>query len=290
MILNINYMTRKHLRNYLRFFILVFLVQSIFSCNSTKKIKYFQDIRDSGQVKNIPKVDYLPITIRTGDILNISIQTMNPTSSSMINSGNLTAVGPSSAPGGTGSSGILAALSGGNQNQQQITGFLVDEDGFIEMPLLGKFKAAGYTTDQLKAIVAGLAAKYFKDMTVVVRLTNFKVSVIGEVLKPGQYIMPAEKESIMDAITMAGDLTIFGKRENVLLIRENLDGTKTTYRLNLKNSDILSSPLYYLRQNDLIYVEPRKAKSDANDAAQARYAGIIGAILSVLIIFASRLK
>ncbi|MDR3696344.1 polysaccharide biosynthesis/export family protein [Mucilaginibacter sp.] len=283
-------MTRKHLRNYLRFFILVFLVQSIFSCNSTKKIKYFQDIRDSGQVKNIPKVDYLPITIRTGDILNISIQTMNPTSSSMINSGNLTAVGPSSAPGGTGSSGILAALSGGNQNQQQITGFLVDEDGFIEMPLLGKFKAAGYTTDQLKAIVAGLAAKYFKDMTVVVRLTNFKVSVIGEVLKPGQYIMPAEKESIMDAITMAGDLTIFGKRENVLLIRENLDGTKTTYRLNLKNSDILSSPLYYLRQNDLIYVEPRKAKSDANDAAQARYAGIIGAILSVLIIFASRLK
>jgi polysaccharide export outer membrane protein len=110
------------------------------------------------------------------------------------------------------------------------------------------------------------------------------------VLKPGQYVMPEEKETIMDAIAMAGDLTIFGKRENVLLIRQNVDGTRTAYRVNLKKSDALNSPVYFLRQNDFIYVEPRKAKSDANDAAQVRYYGIAAAVASILIIIATRAK
>jgi polysaccharide biosynthesis/export protein len=281
---------RKHVINYCCLFILIPFALLIFSCNTTKKIKYFQDIRDSGQVKNIPKAEFTPISIRPGDMLNINIQTIGPSSANLINAGNMSSGGITTPTVGGGASGILAAISGGNQTQQPVSGFLVDEDGFIDMPLIGKFKVTGYTTKQLKDTISGRAFKYFKDMTVVVTLSNFKVSIIGEVLKPGQYTMPAEKESIMDAISMAGDLTIFGKRENVLLIRENLDGSKTTYRLNLKNSDVLASNLYYLRQNDIIYVEPRKAKSDANDAAQVKYAGIIGAILSVLIIFATRVK
>jgi polysaccharide export outer membrane protein len=84
---------------------------------------------------------------------------------------------------------------------------------------------------------------------------------------------------------MAGDLTIFGKRENVLLVRENSDGTKSAYRINLKKSDVMSSPVYYLRQNDFVYVEPRKAKSDATDAAQQKYIAIATAILSIIILF-----
>jgi len=283
---------RKYLTNYFCLLILIPPALSILSCNTTKKIKYFQDIRDSGQVKNIPKVDYTPLTVRVGDILNINIQTNDPLSTSMVNSANLTTSGttPSPVSGGSGVSGILAAISGGNQAQQPVSGFLVDNEGNVKIPLIRKFKAAGCTIPQLRDTVYKLAVKYYVDPGITIRISNFKVNVIGEVLKPGQYIMPDEKESIMDAIAMAGDLTIFGRRENVLLVRENLDGTKTTYRLNLKNSDVLASPLYYLRQNDMIYVEPRKAKSDATDAAQAKYIGIAGAILSVLIIVATRIK
>ena len=109
-------------------------------------------------------------------------------------------------------------------------------------------------------------------------------------LKPGVYVMPNEKVSILDAIATAGDLTIFGKRENVLLLRENPDGTKTPYRVNLKKSNIMSEPYYYLHQNDIIYVEPRKAKSDATDAAQQKYITIAGALLSIILVLAYRVK
>ncbi len=190
----------------------------------------------------------------------------------------------------SGAAGLLASLSGASQQQAPESGYLVDKQGLIEIPIIGKLEAAGHTTDELKEAVEKIAVKYYKDPTVTVHFANFKVNVTGEVLKPGQYVMPEEKETIMDAIAMAGDLTIFGKRENVLLIRQNVDGTRTAYRVNLKKSDALNSPVYFLRQNDFIYVEPRKAKSDANDAAQVRYYGIAAAVASILIIIATRAK
>ncbi len=267
---------------------MLFLLLAMVSCSSQKKIKYFQDIPDSGQTKTIPKAEYADPIIRPGDILNIQIETIDPLSTSTINAGNV-AGGSQSSSGGSGASGLLATISGSGQSQS-VSGFSVDKEGNIEIPIIGKVKAAGYTTFALKSAIYQLAIKYFKDPTIIVRLSNFKVNVMGEVLKPGQYIMPDEKESIMDAIAMAGDLTVFGKRENVLLIRENLDGTKTTYRINLKNSAILSSSDYYLRQNDIIYVEPRKAKSDATDAAQQKYITIAGALLSIILVLAYRVK
>lgn len=263
----------------------LYLFFSLFSCNTTKRIKYFQDIPDSGQTKTIAKAEYTDPIIRSGDILNVIIETIDPLATSSVNTGNISAGNMSN---GGAASGILAAISGGNQTQQPVSGFLVDKNGVIEIPIIGKVTVAGLTTDQIKNSIYTLSLKYFKDPTIVVRLANFKVSVTGEVLKPGQYIMPDEKETILDAITMAGDLTIFGKRENVLLIRENADGSKTPYRINLKKSNIMSEPYYYLRQNDLIYVEPRKAKSDATDAAQAKYITIAGSILSILLVIATR--
>jgi len=267
----------------------LYLSLTLFSCSSTRKVKYFQDIPDSGQVKTIAKAEYKELLIQPGDILNVVIETIDPLSTSTVNAGN---IGNTTTPSGgsNGVAGALATLSGANQQLQPITGYQVDKDGNIEIPILGKIKAGGYTTLQLKDIVYKQATKYYKEPTVVVKLVNFKVSVTGEVLKPGQYIMPDEKEGILDALAMAGDLTVYGKRENVLLIRENLDGTKNAYRINLKKSNTMSSPVYYLRQNDIIYVEPRKAKSDATDAAQAKYVGIIAAFFSLLIIIATRVK
>lgn len=226
--------------------------------------------------------------------MNVTLETVDATATSLVNAGNLVSGGSTSGNLPSSGSGLLASLSGGNGGaggqQQPITGYLVDKDGYIEMPVIGKVKAAGLTTAQLKDTLTIYASKYYKDVVVIVRFANFKINVIGEVLKPGQYILPEEKTTILDAIALAGDLTIFGKRENVLLIRENPDGTKSTYRINLKKSDIISSPLYYVHQNDVIYVEPRKAKSDATDAAQQKYVAIAAGLLSVLIILGTRLK
>jgi len=256
----------------------------LFSCNTTKKIKYFQDIPDSGKVKNFPKAAYSPIIIRNGDMLNISIQTDDPSSgASTIGSG-------IQMPGTAGSTTSTLPGAIGSQLQAPVTGFPVDNNGNIIMPIIGTVAAAGSTTAQLTDAITTQALRYFKHPVVVVKLMSFKVDVTGEVAKPGYYTMPEEKESIMDVLAMAGDLTIFGKRENVLLIRENPDGTKTSYRVNLKKTDILSSPLYYMRPNDIIYVEPRSAKSDATDASQARYISIASAVLGLLIIIATRTK
>ena len=246
---------------------------SFMSCNSTKKIKYFQDIPDSGALKIIKKAEYVEPTIQFDDILVIQIQTINAQSSSMV-----------SIP----ATPITPSLSSSVTAQQ--SGFLVDKDGFVEIPVLGKIKLVGLTTTQARELIKLTASKYFKDPTVILKYANFTVTVTGEVTKPGEYLMQSEKVSIIDALAMAGDLTIFAKRENVLLVRENADGTKTPYRINLKKSDVLSSPYYYLRQNDFIYVEPRKAKSDATDASQQKYITLAGSVISVLLVLLYRTK
>jgi len=263
-------MIKLYIKNIFGILQVLFIILMITSCGSTKKIKYFQDIPDSGVLKTIAKSEYTEPKIQVDDILSIIVQTVDPEAALMINSGNLPASATTSAAGPS--------------------GYRVNKDGFVELPILGQVHAQGLTTSILTDTLQARATKYFKNPTVIVRFSNFKVSITGEVLRPGQYVMPNERVTLLDAIAMAGDLTIFGKRENVLLIRENPDGTKTPYRINLKNSDIMSEPYYYLRQNDLIYVEPRKAKSDATDAAQTKYVSIAGALLSVLLVLATRLK
>ena len=266
----------------------IFLISILASCSSTQKIKYFQDIPDSGVVKTIPAAPYNEPKVQVGDLLNVNVQTLDPLATQMVNMGNTIVPGSAStsSTGGTASAAALSTLS----QQQTTSGYMVDKNGTIDIPILGKISVVNHTTSELKEIIKSEADKYYKDPVVIVRLINFSVSVTGEVLKPGVYVMPTEKVSIINAIAMAGDLTIFGKRENVLLIRENVDGTKTAYRINLKKSDIMSSPIYYLRQNDIIYVEPRKAKSDATDAAQTKYIGLASAFITILIVLLTRIK
>jgi polysaccharide export outer membrane protein len=272
--------------------VLLFLL-AINSCSSTKRVQYFQDIPDSGKIKTIPAAIYNVPKIQEDDILSVLIQTVDPLATQSINSGNTSVSGSSSSSGiGSGALGQLASAgvsSAISQSQLQPTsGYLVDKSGNINIPILGKVHAVGYTTSQLKDTIFKLASKYYNDPNVIVRFANFKVSVTGEVARPGVYIMPNEKVSFMDAITMAGDLTIYGKRDNLLLIRENTDGTKSLYRVDLRKSAILASPYYYLRQNDIIYVQPSSSKAASTDAAQARNYTIIGSILSLIAIYITR--
>ncbi|WP_121809099.1 polysaccharide biosynthesis/export family protein [Mucilaginibacter kameinonensis] len=270
-------MRKASLINSSLFLFILFVFPSLFSCNATKKVKYFQDIPDSGQVKHIESAVYAAPQIKIDDILTIVIQTIDPTATASLNLGNINST----------SAGIPLG-STINPAQAVTAGYLVDKEGNVDIATLGKIKVAGLTTFEAKNAILQIADKYFKNSSVSVRFANFKISVTGEVNRPSTYIIPNEKVSILDALSLAGDMTIFGKRDNVLLIRENEDGSRITVRMNLKKSNIMSSPYFYLRQNDVVYVEPSSSKAAATDASQARYYTLVGSLLSVLIVLFTR--
>jgi polysaccharide export outer membrane protein len=262
-------------------FICTILISSLFfsSCKTTKHIKYFEDIPDSGQVQTLKGADYIEPKIQVDDILTIIVQTVDPQATVAINAGNVPSV----------SSGV-STVSGGAAMTTPVSGYLVGKDGNVELPVLGRLHLEGLTTNQARDLIKDKAAQFYKEPSIIVRYANFKVVVAGEVARPSTYVVPNEKVTILDALAMAGDLTIFGKRDNILLLRDNLDGTKTAYRVNLNKSELLAAPYYYLHQNDYIYVEPSKGKVAANDLSQTKTIAIFGSILSLLIVIASRVK
>lgn len=272
-------MKRPYLKNLCHCIPIYFLFLFITSCSSSKNIKYFQDISDTAKVTAIPAIPFAAPTIQPDDILTITVVTVDPLASQVINMGNI--------PGSANSS---LSVNPAMTPQQIIAGYLIDKNGNVELPVLGKLKLAGLTTTEAKGVIQAKAATFFNDPTVSVRFANFKISVTGEVGRPSSYVVPNEKVSLLDALAMAGDITIYGKRENVLLIREGDDGSKLAYRFNLNNSNIMKSPYFYLKQNDVIYVEPSKSKVAANDIAQTRNITIISSALSVLIVLLTRLK
>src|SRR5690606_28835138 len=175
------------------------------------------------------------------------------------------------------------------QNNRGQSGVLVDKYGYIELPLAGRIKVGGMTTSQIRDEIKKRALPYYKDPVVNVRLANFKINVLGEVNKPGTYIMPNENVTLLDALGIAGDLTIYAKRENILLIRKHVD-KKDFIRFNLNSSDVFNSPYFYLCQGDVIYVEPNKAKIATTDGAKIRNYSLLATGASVLIILLTRIN
>ncbi|MFZ4262520.1 polysaccharide biosynthesis/export family protein [Sphingobacterium sp. HJSM2_6] len=251
-----------------------FLLLLLFSSCSVKKIVYFNDLPvDTLQILKQAATFQEPV-IQSDDLINISIQTLDPSSSQVANqSMAVQAVGASSAT---------------NVGSQVISGFLVDKDGYVSMTLLGKIKLAGLSTYQAREAIALKASQYYKEPNVQVRFANFKITVLGEVTRPATYTVPNEKVTVLDALGLAGDLTIYGKRENVLLVRD-IAGQKELVRLDLNNSDLFSSPYFYLRQNDVLYIEPGKAKAAANNSSRTQTLAMIGSFLSVLMVAFTRL-
>jgi polysaccharide export outer membrane protein len=148
----------------------------------------------------------------------------------------------------------------------------------------------GYTTVEARDVIRTEMTKYVKEPMVNVKFANFKVTVLGEVMRPASYIMPTEKVTVFDALGQAGDLTIYGRRENVLVIRDSANNQKSMVHLNLNSKEIMSSPYFYLQPNDVVYVEPNKSKAASTDASKNRIFAIAAAVLSVLIIAATRIK
>lgn len=237
----------------------------IVGCDSSKKIPYFQNLPDSTNV-TVAQSAFSEPTIQPDDILNITIQTVDPSASASINQ-----------------EGVKGIAMGG----QTISGFLVNKEGVVELPIIGEVKLSGLTTFEAKKLIKEKASKHFVNPNVQVRFSNFKVTVIGEVTKPATYTVPNEKVSILDVIGLAGDLTIYGKRDNVLLIRETTKG-KEMIRFNLNDSKLFQSPYYYMRQNDVVYVEPAKSKIASTDAAKTRMLTVLSTIASLTTIIIVR--
>lgn len=220
------------------------------SCTSYKSVPYLQNSDDLAKMEQTSEL--FDAKVRAKDLLLITVVApKDPTASQMYN---LT----SSLPYYGNNSALVS--------QPTLQTYLVDNDGNIEFPILGTLHVADKTTSQIENMILEQIKGSFNDKPIVtVRFNNYRISVLGEVTSPGAYTVSNERVNVFEALAMARDLTIYGCRDNVKLIREDGKGKKEIHTLNLNDASILTSPYYYLQQNDILYVTPNKAKSKNSD-------------------------
>jgi polysaccharide biosynthesis/export protein len=257
-------MFMKHLYKNLFFITLVVITLQMASCISPKKVIYLSNLQDTTSGNSQIARNVFENPIQKNDQLWITIGGSNPEDLYTLNSAN-------------GSSGAMAGANGSNS----ILGYLVEADGKIQIPYVGKVKAEGLTRIQLQSQLAELFKPYTKNPIVNVRFLNYSFSVMGEVVRAGKFNMPTERVTILEALSMAGDLTDLGKRENVLVIREE-NGQRNSARVNLLSKDLFNSPYFYLKTNDVVYVEPVKAKFISRSGVP-QYLSIIAVGLSLIL-------
>ena len=232
-------------RNLLVYFILGLNLLLITACGDKKQIAYYQNIDKIASQENANNFES---KIQPDDLLMIVISTPDPEAAAPFN---LETISVPTAIGQTAQ----------GQRQQQL--YLVDANGLIQFPVLGEIKTGGQTKSEVINVIKSKLKKYINDAIVNMRIINFKVTVQGEVTKPGSFTIASERVTLPEALSLAGDLTIYGKRDNIILVRE-VNNKKTFNRIDITKADFINSPYYYLSQNDLIYVEPNRAKSNTS--------------------------
>lgn len=252
--------------------------QFMTGCVPTKQLVYFQGEPDRMDTMAVAS-RYVP-KIQPGDVLSVQVSSLNPEASAFFNPYAQLA---------------LADRSGMQQNTTNSTtplpaqnGYLVDNTGAIELPMLGKVNVAGQTTNQVKDRLRDSLKEFLKEPTVNIRNLNFRISVMGEVMRPALFTIPNEQITLLEALSLSGDVTIFGRRENVLIIREE-DGKRSFARVDLTQRNLFSSPYYYLHPNDVIYVEPGKARAATADRTNQLLPLAISA-LSFIAVIATRIR
>jgi polysaccharide export outer membrane protein len=213
-----------------------------FSCTTQKQLTYLQDIDQAGQENFFP-LDRPGYQIQNQDILYIKFFTLNTEINDMLNGG----------------SQQYSQQMYTQESSTFVNGYNVSDSGNITIPIIGDVKVAGKTVDGARQYIQEKSRDFLKDATVIVKLLSFKFSVLGEVKKPGSYKNYNNQLTVLEAISMAGDITDFGDRSRVLVIRPTKDGSKT-YRIDLKKKDVLASEAYFLLPNDLVIVEPINSK------------------------------
>ena len=244
------------------------------SCGSVKNMQYLQGSFDTAKLSTIKVPE--PI-VQKGDLLGITIYSDDPLATAAVTrqSGNQPA-----AIGSESGSGISSSAAA--------SGYLVNQQGDLLLYKLGIVHAEGLSKQQLADTISYLYTKQdlLKNPFVEVRFLNYKITVIGEVNKPGSYAIPADKVSAFEAIGLAGDITVYGRRDNVLVVRE-INGVRQFGKLNLRDPNVFLSPYYYLQQNDMVVVDVGKAKGTVNNQSTLQAISIGTSFLSIAAVFIS---
>jgi polysaccharide export outer membrane protein len=237
------------------------------SCGSSKNVTYFKN----RELLNAASKGYLvDARIMPKDVLTITVNTTTPEAAQQFN-----LVTPTT--------------------QTTLQTYLVDNDGKISFPIVGELKLGGLTKTEAENLITDQIRPYLKESenpVVTVRMSSFSISVIGEVNEPGTFTVEREKINVLEALSRAGDLTIYGVRNTVTLIREDSDGIKSYHKLDLNDANIVNSPYYYLQQNDILYVEPNKvrAQNAAIGSMTSLWLSATGILVSVATLLVSILK
>lgn len=240
---------------------LIFVTALLFSCASKDDVVYFNGINSSDN--SIGLDSYSP-TYHIDDELVIIVNALDAEAAKPFNKTSVSV-----------STDMLDA-----RGRERIQTYRVDSEGQIEFPVLGKIKMAGLNREQATIMLQEKLSDYIKNPIVDIETVNYRITVLGEVARPGTYTATNERITLVEAISLAGDMTIYGERENVLVIQD-YDGKKTYTRVNLKSNDLFSSPVYYLSQNDVVYVEPNKTR--AKNSAIGAQTGVLLSSLGLLV-------
>lgn len=260
------------------FFLAAVTVLTVTSCSTPKNVAYIQ---------NSDHIDYsnseylYDARIMPKDILTITINTVNPDAAAPFNllvRNTLNSTGTNV-----------------NYNGGALQTYLVDNEGCIDFPVVGKLQVGGLTKSMCEKLIHDKIKRYMnadENPIVTVRMSNYKISVIGEVNHPGMFTVGNEKINIFEALAKAGDLSIYGVRDRVKLIRENAKGRKEIHTVNLNDANIVNSPYYYLQQNDVVYVEPNqvKARNSAIGTSTTIWISVTGALVSLASLIVNVLK
>lgn len=219
-------------------------IMGLSSCSQQKNIAYFQNVDHLSEFNG---ARFEP-TIQPDDLLLIIVSASDA---------------EAAAPFNLTTENIPTIIGQANMAQRQQQLYLVDKNGSVDFPVLGSLQIGGVTKTEVVKLLKDKLAKYIKDPIVNMRIMNYKITVQGEVTRPGSYPIASERVTLTEALSMAGDLTIYGKRNNIVVVRE-VQGKKNIGRVDITKADFINSPYYYLSQNDLIYVEPNGAKSNSS--------------------------
>jgi polysaccharide export outer membrane protein len=265
------------------------------SCVNTRSLTYMQGTFDTAQLSQVKIPE---ARVRPGDLLSIIVYSDNPEATALFNQSLITvnsnsgassssSAGPTGTGGAGGGSGSSAGAIGGGS--PTTPGYLVDEDGNIQFQGLGVLHVEDMTKDSLKILLDLRLKQYLKNPYYTIRFMNYRFTMLGEVQHPGIFSIPGEHISLLEAIGLAGDLTLYGRRDNILIIRET-EGKREYARLDLTKPQIMASPYFYLQQNDVVYIEATKRKVLANDQVTTRNVTIAATIISALAIVISLLR
>jgi polysaccharide export outer membrane protein len=259
----------------------LWLMHGLSSCGyTTKELVYMQGAFDTAALSQVNAVE--PV-IRKGDILSIIVFSDNPEATKIYNQSLIGISAGSATAGGSGESSASGGIKGQSPSEP---GYQVDEKGDIMFQGIGLMHVEGLTKAKLKDTLNARLTPFLQRPYYSIRFLNYKFTMLGEVNKPGLVSIPGERINLLEAIALAGDLTFYGRRDNVLVIREN-NNKREFARLDLRKPDVMKSPYFYLQQNDVVIVEPNKRKVVANDVVTARNVSLTLAFISTFAVLYS---